>query len=165
MIRINRFFILHFQVFKIVLFLMFLFVAGRGNAQGLQFNSNDSLLAKRTSYSVFKNDQPTFHNHLRINFDLSLWDNEHLGYILNISDDKNNSYSLSSIHFNNAPYLNFNIDSKRNVITINELDGIYETNLFWNAFRVSSTPSEDYTIRRKCQTVRKTAIDFNYVLI
>ena len=86
-------------------------------SQGLQFNSNDSLLSKRTSYSVFSAEQPDFSGHLYINFDLSLWDNDHLGYIVNITDDKNNSYSLSSI-YKNSPFLNFNIDSKSNKINI-----------------------------------------------
>jgi two-component SAPR family response regulator len=53
-----------------------------------------------------------------ISFDLSLWDNEHLGYVFNITDSKNNSYSLSYIHSNISSYLNFNIDSKSNKIKI-----------------------------------------------
>lgn len=47
-----------------------------------------------------------------------MWDIEHLGYILNITDTKNNSYSLSSIHLNNAQFFNFNIDSKSNKLQI-----------------------------------------------
>ncbi|MGN6396788.1 MAG: Kelch repeat-containing protein [Mucilaginibacter sp.] len=90
----------------------------QSNGQGLQFNSNDSLLSRRTSYLVFKKDPPKFNGKLDINFDLSLWDIEHLGYILNITDTKNNSYSLSSIHLNNAQFLNFNIDSKSNKLQI-----------------------------------------------
>src|ERR1700748_2519508 len=107
MIRRNKFFVLHFKVYKIVFAFIMLLIAVKGKGQGLQFNSNDSLLAKRTSYAVFKAEQPTFSGHLYINFDLSLWDNEHLGYILNITDAKNNSYSLSSI-YNGSPFLNFN---------------------------------------------------------
>jgi len=117
MIRKDKIFVLHFHVYKIVFAFILLLAAVKGKGQGLQFNSNDSLLAKRTSYSVFKTEQPTFSGHLYINFDLSLWDNEHLGYILNITDAKNNSYSLSSI-YNGAPFLNFNIDSKANKIKI-----------------------------------------------
>jgi two-component SAPR family response regulator len=117
MIRKNKFLILQLKVSKIIFLFVFLSVAFKSKGQGLQFNSNDSLLSKRTSYSVFKTDPPTFSGHLYINFDLSLWDNEHLGYILNITDTKNNSYSLSSI-YNGSPFLNFNIDSKSNKITI-----------------------------------------------
>jgi two-component SAPR family response regulator len=88
-------------------------------AQGLLFNSNDSLLSQRTSYTVFSNDVPTFHDRLLIDFDLSLWDNDHLGYVFNITDAKNNSYSLTYIYNHNGlPTLNFNIDSKSNKIEI-----------------------------------------------
>ena len=113
----NNVLIPRLSVCKIVLFLVVFLNCLQGRGQGLQFNSNDSLLAKRTSYQVFKNDPPTFSEHLYINFDLSLWDNEHLGYIINITDSKNNSYSLSSI-YTGAPFLNFNIDSKSNKIKI-----------------------------------------------
>lgn len=98
--------------------LVSLLASVKASAQGLQFNSNDSLLNKRTSYLVFKKDQPTFKDHLYVSFDLALWDNEHLGYILNLTDQNNNSYSLSSIYYNNVPYLNFNIDSKSNKLQI-----------------------------------------------
>jgi len=117
MIREHRILIPHFGVCRIVFAFIMLLSAFESKSQGLQFNSNDSLLSKRTSYSVFKADQPTFNDHLYISFDLSLWDNEHLGYILNITDTKNNSYSLSSI-YNGSPFLNFNIDSKSNKIKI-----------------------------------------------
>jgi len=86
-------------------------------AQGLMFNSNDSLVAKRTSYSVFSTEIPRFQNHLIVNFDLSLWDNKDLGYIFNLTG-ANNSYSLSYLYFNNAAYLNFNIDRKSNKLKI-----------------------------------------------
>lgn len=122
MIRGNKFFVPYFNVYKIVFAFIMLLAAVKGKSQGLQFNSNDSLLSKRTSYAVFKTEQPTFSGHLYINFDLSLWDNEHLGYILNITDTKNNSYSLSSI-YNGSPFLNFNIDSKANKIKIPLMPG------------------------------------------
>ncbi|MEO7213114.1 hypothetical protein [Mucilaginibacter sp.] len=100
-------------------FLLFALVTSQGSAQGLQFNSNDSLMSKRTSYVVFADNVPTFHNHLTISFDLSLWDNDHLGYVFNITDTRNNSYSLTYIYnHNGSPALNFNIDSKSNKIEI-----------------------------------------------
>ncbi|RFZ84130.1 hypothetical protein DYU05_00385 [Mucilaginibacter terrenus] len=88
-------------------------------AQSLQFNSNDSLMSKRTSYVVFANKPPTFKDRFIISFDLSLWDNDHLGYVFNITDTHNNSYSLTYIYnHNGSPTLNFNIDSKSNKIEI-----------------------------------------------
>jgi two-component SAPR family response regulator len=117
MIRKSKILIPHSGVYRIVFVFIMLLATLGSKSQGLQFNSNDSLLSKRTSYLVFKTDPPTFKDHLYISFDLSLWDNEHLGYILNITDTKNNSYSLSSI-YNGSPFLNFNIDSKSNKIRI-----------------------------------------------
>lgn len=104
-------------VWQLVFFFILICCGLKTQGQGLQFNSNDSLLSKRTSYSVFKGGQPTFSGHLYIHFDLSLWDNEHLGYILNITDAQKNSYSLSSI-YTGAPFFNFNIDSKSNKVKI-----------------------------------------------
>ncbi|MBL4678963.1 MAG: hypothetical protein JKY70_22645 [Mucilaginibacter sp.] len=90
----------------------------QGRGQGLQFNSNDSLMSRRTSYTVFR-EAPTFHDSFQMTFDLSLWDNDHLGYVFNITDTKNNSYSLTYIfNHNGSPTLNFNIDSKSNKIEI-----------------------------------------------
>jgi two-component SAPR family response regulator len=115
----NRILVLPKTVCKAIYILIMLLPALQGSAQGLQFNSNDSLLSKRTSYVVFANDKPTFNNHLLISFDLSLWDNDHLGYVFNITDTSGNSYSLTYIfNHNGSPTLNFNIDSKSNKIEI-----------------------------------------------
>lgn len=112
MVNTNKALLLQYKACKMI-FLFILLTGVNSYGQGLLFNSNDSSLNKRTSYDVFKFYSPTFKDKLNINFDLSLWDNEHFGYILNITDKKNNSYSLSYIHSdNNQGYLNFNIDSK-----------------------------------------------------
>ncbi|HEY9196697.1 MAG TPA: hypothetical protein VIM77_10540, partial [Mucilaginibacter sp.] len=95
MMRKSKVLMLSKRAYKLVLLFVFLLPAMKGVGQGLQFGSNDSLMSKRTSYQVFKEDLPTFHDRLVIAFDLSLWDNQHLGYILNLTDDKGNSYSLS----------------------------------------------------------------------
>lgn len=105
------------RVYKLVFLFVLLLPTFKGHTQGLQFNSNDSLLSRRTSYRVFNNSQPTFRDHFLISFDMSLWDNEHLGYVFNITDTKNNSYSLTYI-YNGSPTLNFNIDSKSTKIQI-----------------------------------------------
>jgi two-component SAPR family response regulator len=119
MIRKDKVLLLPPRLYKIMFLLLMLLPAVKGNAQGLQFNSNDSLMSQRTSYVVFANETPTFNNRLLISFDLSLWDNDHLGYVFNITDTKNNSYSLTYIYnYNGSPTLNFNIDSKSNKIEI-----------------------------------------------
>ncbi|WCT14078.1 kelch repeat-containing protein [Mucilaginibacter jinjuensis] len=98
-------------------FILMLCAPVLSKAEGLMFSSNDSLVAKRTSYDVFKATTPVFKEHLLIDFDLVLWDKNHLGYIFNVSD-KNNSYSLSYINTDNTSYLNFNIDRVSNKLKI-----------------------------------------------
>jgi two-component SAPR family response regulator len=100
-----------------LLFVLMLCTPVFSKAEGLMFSSNDSLVAKRTSYDVFKTATPVFKDHLLIDFDLVLWDKNHLGYIFNVSD-KNNSYSLSYINTDNTSYLNFNIDRVSNKLKI-----------------------------------------------
>jgi two-component SAPR family response regulator len=123
MIKNGKTLMLSKKACKIVLLFFMLFPAVKSHAQGLQFGSNDSLMSKRTSYQVFKDEVPTFHDHLKIAFDLSLWDNQHLGYILNLTDVKGNSYSLSSI-YNQGSFLNFNIDSRSNKLNIPLADSL-----------------------------------------
>lgn len=108
---------LFFYPYKTIFLLLFTFQLLDGKAQGLLFNSNDSLLTKRTSLHVFGNDVPEFHDHMYVNFDLSLWDNAHLGYVFNLAE-KDNSYSLSYLYMNGSGFLNFNIDRKSNKIQI-----------------------------------------------
>jgi len=115
MLKFNK--ALFFYLYKTVFLFLFTFQFLDGKAQGLLFNSNDSLLTKRTSLRVFSSDVPEFHNHLYINFDLSLWDNAHLGYVFNLAE-KDNSYSLSYLYMNSSGFLNFNIDRKSNKIQI-----------------------------------------------
>jgi hypothetical protein len=86
-------------------------------SQGLLFKSEDSLLTRRTSLHVFDTHPPVFHDNFYIEFDLSLWDNANLGYVLDVAD-KDNSYSLSYLYNNGAGTLNFNIDRKSNKLVI-----------------------------------------------
>jgi two-component SAPR family response regulator len=90
----------------------------QSTAQGLRFNSNDSLINKRTSYNVFQQESPKFNKQLTIAFDLSLWDVEHFGYILNITDNNQNSYSLTYNHTTDQGNLYFNVDGKTNKLKI-----------------------------------------------
>ncbi len=84
-------------------------------SQGLLFKSTDSLPSQRTSLRVFDTNPPVFHDNFYIEFDLSLWDNANLGYVLDVAADKDNSYSLST---NGAGTLNFNIDHQSNKLVI-----------------------------------------------
>jgi len=104
-------------LYKYLLSITLLCACFHSDAQGLLFNSNDSLVTRRTSLRVFGDNVREFHGHLSVSFYLSLWDNAHLGYILNIAGP-NNSYSLSYIYLNGRGFLNFNIDRKSNKINI-----------------------------------------------
>lgn len=117
MLKTNKILLRGFKVFKILFLFALILQCSRSKAQGLLFNSNDSLLTKRTSLHVFSNDVPVFKDNLSISFDLSLWDNAHLGYVLNLAD-KDNSYSLSYLYMDGKGFLNFNIDRQSNKIKI-----------------------------------------------
>ena len=105
------------NLYKTVFLFILSFCVLDSKAQGLVFNSNDSLLTKRTSLHVFGADPPVFKDHLSISFDLSLCDNANLGYVFNLAD-KDNSYSLSYLYTNGAGNLHFNIDRQSSKLTI-----------------------------------------------
>ena len=115
MLRANK---LYLNLIKLIVVIWGCLAVMKCDAQGLMFSSNDSLVAKRTSYSVFSNGDITFRKRLQISFDLMLWDRNHLGYIFNVSDKHNNSYSLSYLNTDNTGYLNFNIDRISNKLKI-----------------------------------------------
>lgn len=142
MTKASRILLLRPWAYTILIFAASFFPSHKLQAQGLQFNSNDSLMEKRTSYSVFKQESPTFNGYLNIAFQLALWDNAHLGYVLNIADSKNNSYSLSYIYLNGTPYLNFNIDGKSNKITI-PLSAGQLSKRIWTAIKINLDLDED----------------------
>jgi two-component SAPR family response regulator len=96
-----------------IVFSLLFFGLQESAAQGLRFNSNDSLINKRSSYDVFSKQTPKFDKELILAFDLSIWDLEHFGYILNITDQQQKSYSLTYIHSNDQGSLYFNIDGKQ----------------------------------------------------
>ncbi|WP_158828596.1 hypothetical protein [Mucilaginibacter lacusdianchii] len=110
----NRFFVCLLRI------LFFLFVCADVSvvkAQGLKFSSNNNLISKRTSYRVFTDTTRTFQSQLHIDFDLMLWDQNHLGYILLVTDQEN-SYSLSYLNTKNTSSLNLNIDRVSNKLSI-----------------------------------------------
>jgi len=92
----------------------------KGNSQGLLFNSNDSLIAQRTEYNVFGNNQPDFNKPFEIDFDLSILDSNSFGYILTIGDKKSStSYSLTYLKRAEESFeLSFNLDGVENLLKI-----------------------------------------------
>ena len=85
---------MHKFFFNLV-FIIFLQHTSCLNAQGIEFNSSDFPINKRTSYNVFKYKQPKFSGEFNIDFKLSIKDSNKFGYIINVKDNKNPvSYSL-----------------------------------------------------------------------
>ncbi|MDB5019276.1 MAG: hypothetical protein JWQ28_403 [Pedobacter sp.] len=109
---------LRFCIWTSIFFILIFAGVQKALAQGLEFSSNDSLINKRTSYNVFELESPKFKDQLTLKFDLSLWDVEHFGYILNITDKQQNSYSLTYMHSGNQANLYFNIDGKTSKLKI-----------------------------------------------
>src|SRR4051812_36804596 len=101
------------RLLLVVFVLIFYFSIPSGRAQGLMFSSNNTLISKRTSYQVFTKKNFSFNTRLHIDFDLLLWDENYLGYIVLVTD-KDNSYSLSYLNTKNTSSLNFNIDKVSN---------------------------------------------------
>lgn len=104
---------------KIVLVLSILLHNFQTQGQGILFNSNDSLLLKRTAYQVFHKNIPSFQDRFTIRFDLSIWDKKHLGYVLNVKDEQNRLFSLSYLFSGKETgYLNLNIGNESNKLKI-----------------------------------------------
>lgn len=97
----------------ILFFLLNILISNTYSQGGLMFRANDHAIGERTSYNVFENESPEFNGHLYINFKISLWDTQNLGYIFNLTTNSN-SYSFNYIYSYNQPSLNFNIDGKSN---------------------------------------------------
>jgi len=94
-------------------------ISHRVSAQGLLFQANDKLISERTSYDVFINKSPVFDNHFTVSFDLSILDTISFGYICSIQDKESNaSFSLTLSEKDYYVFLDFNIDSKQNLLQI-----------------------------------------------
>ena len=101
-------------IYLFILFAPLNFLVSNVYAQGgLMFKANDHVINERTSYRVFKDEHPEFSGHLYINFKLSLWDTQNLGYIFTLTTGTS-SYSFNYIYSYSQPSLNFNIDGKTN---------------------------------------------------
>lgn len=104
------------RLLPVLLFSMF---ASQVRSQGLLFNSNDSLLLKRTSYQVFHGSVPRFQGQFQVSFDLSIWDKKHLGYVLTLKEDAGKLYTLTYLYpGKDTGYLHFNIGNESNKIKI-----------------------------------------------
>ena len=98
---------------------MFFCISVKLSAQGLLFQANDRLISERTSYKVFDTKIPVFNNHFAISFDLSILDTTSFGYVCFIKDKESNaSFSFTLSEKDRYIFLDFNIDSKENLLQI-----------------------------------------------
>lgn len=106
--------------FLVRYFILIFFIPFVGKSQGLLFNSNDNLIADRTSYNVFAHTIPEFDSDFTLDFDLSILDPGSFGYICHIKDqNKPISYSLAYVSKDEKScFLKFNLDGKENLLTI-----------------------------------------------
>lgn len=89
------------------------------SAQGLLFQANDKLISERTSYNVFNSSTPVFNNRFTLSFELSIIDSTSFGYICFIKDKESDaSFSLTLAETDRDVFLDFNIDSKQNLLRV-----------------------------------------------
>ena len=56
-------------------------------AQGLRFRDSEAPIDQRTSYTVFSRRPPTYSGRFDLEFDLSLYPEKKIGYILRVKND------------------------------------------------------------------------------
>ena len=77
--------------FNILLIFVFSFVVCR--SEGLMIKGNDYLIDSRSTYSVFYEVKPVFHNRLKIDFEIAPMGP--IGYIIRIMNEQTNTtYNL-----------------------------------------------------------------------
>lgn len=106
--------------FRHILFILisFLLLSINAFASGLRFRGSEHLIDERTSYDVFGDKSPLFSGKLNVNFDISLLEPSHFGYIVrlkNIEADK--TYNLSYYIDGSNTLFKFNEEGGKNLIT------------------------------------------------
>lgn len=139
--RINRF---------ILVLILFLYATNPIHGAGLLFNSNDQLIANRTSLDLFDGKKVKLSNDFSIEFELSIWDDKKFGYILRLIDENAREYSLVFVNFmdsRNFAYISFNCTGKASplLIPINK-SSLGKGN--WINIKISfSTEQDNVTLR------------------
>ncbi|MDR0419081.1 MAG: hypothetical protein LBH34_02580 [Prevotellaceae bacterium] len=105
----------------ILALILFLFITRSSCGAGLLFNSNDQLIANRTSLDLFDGKKIKFNNDFSIEFELSVWDDKKFGYILRLIDKNAREYSLVFVNFmdsRNFAHISFNCIGKASPLLI-----------------------------------------------
>lgn len=86
--------------------------------QGLRFKDNTQPINQRTSYNVFDQEQIEFTDHFDIQFDLSMYATQTIGYIFRIKDEKSSMiYNLFFEEVGDELSLRFNKEGVRCLAT------------------------------------------------
>lgn len=96
------------------------FLCLRVNAQGLEFNTYESEIVQKTSFSVFGENPLTFNEYFSISYDLAILDCWSLGYVSRFQDTKCENADVYSFVFSydneEHSYLKFNVEAKECLI-------------------------------------------------
>jgi two-component SAPR family response regulator len=118
-----------------IFFVLWLIIPRISLSQGLKFSGGHQPIEKRTSYEVFSHKKTEFTDNLNIDFDLSLFPPNPIGYILRIkSETSNRIFNLFYDEEQNYCVFRLNEEGKSNLITA-RIDRDQLTNLTW--FKVS----------------------------
>jgi two-component SAPR family response regulator len=115
------------KLFLNLIFIFFFQHTSCLNAQGIEFNSSDFPIIKRTSYNVFEYKQPKFSGEFNIDFELLLKDTDKFGYIINVKDNKTPvSYSLVYVSIDkDYGEIKLNLDGVKTLVSIPFLKEIF----------------------------------------
>jgi len=87
-------------------------------SQGIEFNTYETETYPKTSYTVFSEKHPVFHDFFFLEFDLAIHDPGSFGYIFRIKDKKEANPDIFNFVFSydndERSYLKFNIEAKEN---------------------------------------------------
>ena len=80
------------------------------NYGGLSFNADKADYKNRTSYTIFAENKDWVKESLKIEFDLSLFDNQMIGHILTCKSDKVELFNMFVAKYNNPQVLTINLN-------------------------------------------------------
>jgi two-component SAPR family response regulator len=105
------------SVLYIIVFLIFLISQG-SFIGGLRFQGNDHQIDQRTTYNVFDNKSVAFEKSFDIEFNLSLYPDMQMGYIVRIKNRNNDKvYNLFYAETDSNALFRFNAEGRSSLIT------------------------------------------------
>lgn len=127
----------------IIILIGYLLTSEGSFAQGLKFHGGEQSIDNRTSYNVFENTAPSFSDRLDIEFDLALYPETQIGYIIRIknSDDKK-IYNLFYDGQGSNIIFKFNKEGHNSLITA-EIDRQQMSDANWSRMKISLDLAND----------------------